>query len=130
MTVVFEVWSPSNDADERMDKLDFYDRHGVEECYFYDPQKNRLMIFLRGREALRRIYKPHGFVSPRLGIRFDTSGPELAIFSPDGRRFLTPIEAARQRARQDALTRKALAGQATPEEILELQRLVADTPSA
>jgi hypothetical protein len=31
----------------------------------------------------------NGFVSPRLGIRFDTSGAELVIARPDGERFLT-----------------------------------------
>jgi len=124
MTVVFEIWSPSNDADERMDKRDFYDDHGVEEYYAYDPQKNTLMIFLRGSETLRRIYKVEGFVSPRLGIRFDMSGPEMAVIGPDGRRFQTLAQAADERETLTALTRKVLAGQATPEEALELQRLL------
>jgi Uma2 family endonuclease len=128
MTVVFEILSPANTPLEMADKLAFYDEHGVEEYYLYDPETNRLMIYLRGREALRRIFKPHGFTSPRLGIRFDLSGPELAVFGPDGRRFLTPEESAAERERVYALTRKALAGQASPDELLELQRLTAQSP--
>ncbi len=135
MTVVFEILSPANTALEMADKLAFYDEHGVEEYYLFDPESGRLIIYTRGRETLRRIPKPHGFTSPRLGIRFDLSGGELAVFGPDGRRFLGPAEAAEERDalqqradRLAALTRKALAGQATPEEMLELQRLVAETP--
>jgi Uma2 family endonuclease len=143
MTVVFEIWSPGNDPDERMDKRDFYDLYGVEEYYAYDPNKNSLMIFLRGRETLRRIYKTQGFVSPRLGIRFDTSGPELAVFGPDGRRYLSPSEAADERdelirqadderrraGRLAALLPGAVAGRLSPEEAKELEALLAG-PSA
>ena len=37
-----------------------------------------------------------GWISPLLGIRFDMSGPELVIYGPDGRRFLTYQELAQQ----------------------------------
>jgi len=133
MSVAFEILSPGNTALEMADKLAFYDEHGVEEYYLFDPESNRLMVYLRGREALRRIFKPHGFTSPRLGIRFDLSGPELAVFGPDGRRFAGPGEAAEEREalqgrveRLAALTRKAIAGQATPEEMLELRGLIGE----
>jgi Uma2 family endonuclease len=150
VTVAFEILSPSNDPFEMADKLAFYDQHGVEEYYLYDPQKNRLAVYLRGRETLVRRLKVNGFVSPRLGIRFDLSGPEMAVFYPDGRRFLTfeDLEAERQReqqgrlkaeqraenaeqraARLAALSSKLLQGQATSEERQELQRLL-DPPPA
>jgi hypothetical protein len=32
------------------------------------------------------------WVSPRLNIRFDLTGPKLVIYRPDGQRFLSPIE--------------------------------------
>src|SRR5438477_653580 len=76
-------------------------------------------------------------ISPRLGIRFDVSGEELVVSRPDGQRFLTfpELEAARRRAEQRAeqaewraarlaeLSRKARRGQATAEELQELDRL-------
>jgi Uma2 family endonuclease len=152
LTVTFEVLSPSNDQFEMADKVAFYDEHGVEECYLYDPDSNRLAAYLRGGEALRRVWKVDGLVSPRLGIRFDLSGPEMAVFYPDGRRFLTfeALEAEREGAERRAegaerraegaerraegaerraerlaeLTRRALAQQATPEELQELHQLL------
>ena len=35
--VVFEVWSPSNNTPEMVRKLLFYDQHGAEEYYEYNP---------------------------------------------------------------------------------------------
>ena len=73
MTVVFEVLSPGNDPMEMADKHAFYDEYGVEEYYVYDPDRNTLRAYLRGKAALRREWKVDGFVSPRLGIRFDAA---------------------------------------------------------
>jgi hypothetical protein len=130
LTVVFEIRSPGNTADEMEEKLDFYDDYGVEEYYVYNPDTNRLQGFIRQGVAFRRVRPIHGHVSPRLGIRFDLSGPELVIFSPDGTRFVSFEEerAARERAERRAarlaeLGRKARKGQATPEEMQELERL-------
>ncbi len=145
LTVVFEVLSPGNTLWEMADKLAFYDEYGVEEYYVYDPDNNCLAVYLRGREALRRVHKTDGFVSPRLGIRFDLSGPEMVIYHPNGRRFLSfeELEAERReaadranRAEQRAekaeqraarlaeLSGKLLQGQATAEERQELHRLL------
>jgi Uma2 family endonuclease len=114
VTVAIEVLSPKNSVAEMADKLAFYDEYGVEEYYVYDPDTNQLLVYLRRGEALRRMRKVDGYVSPRLGIRFDLSGPELMVFRPDGRRFLTfeeldaervasqqRAERAEQRAEQD-----------------------------
>ena len=92
MTVVFEILSPSNSFEEGIDKIAFYEEHGAEELYFYNPDKNRLEVYLRQGEILRRQRPGHGFVSPRLGVRFDLSGPEMVVFRPDGRPFLTLAE--------------------------------------
>jgi hypothetical protein len=144
-----------------VDKFSFYDEHGAEEYYIYNPDKNSLSAYVRQGEALLRVRKLADFVSPRLGIRFDTSGPELTVRYPDGRPFLSFEEvdaerrAAEQRttqaerrageaaqqaqqanqraaqaeqrlARVAELTLKVLRQQATPEEIAELERLLAE----
>jgi Uma2 family endonuclease len=98
VTVVFEILSPGNTVPEMADKFAFYEDYGAEEYYIYDPDNNRLQIFLRRGEILGRVRKANGFISPRLGIRFDLSGPELAVFYPDGRRFLTFEELDAERA--------------------------------
>jgi Uma2 family endonuclease len=94
--VVFEILSPNNTRQEMDDKLAFYDRYGVEEYYLYDPDGVRWSGWRRVRGRLRAIRKMDGWVSPRLGIRFDLSGKEPVIYHPDGRRFLTFNELVRQ----------------------------------
>jgi Uma2 family endonuclease len=149
--VVFEVLTPTNTAFEMADKFAFYDEHGIEEYYVYDPEHNHLQAFFRKGEVFVRQRQVDGLVSPRLGIRFDLSGPEMEVFYRNGRRFLTfeEIAHARQEAEQRAekaeqraekaeqraekaeqraarlvaLSRKARQGQATPEELAELERL-------
>jgi Uma2 family endonuclease len=137
ITVAFEVLSPSNTVTEMDDKHAFYEEHGVEEYYLYDPDRNRLLAYVRRGDVLRRVRPVQGHASPRLGIRFDVSGNELAVYRPDGQRFLTfpELEAARQQAEQRAgqaeqraarlaeLSRKARRGQASAEELQELDRL-------
>jgi Uma2 family endonuclease len=144
MTVVFEILSPENSHRELVDKLAFYEEYGVEEYYEYDPDNNHLIIYVRQGEMLRRRRPVSGFVSPRLGIRFDLSGEELVVLRPDGRRFLTfeelEAERATERARRVAaeqrasrlaeLSRKVRRQQATPEELAELERLEEQPPSA
>jgi Uma2 family endonuclease len=90
--VVFEVLSPGNTEEEMERKLGFYDRYGVEEYYLYDPDEVRLSGWQRRDGSLQPIEVMDGWVSPRLGIRFDLSGPELVIYRPDGERFLTFLE--------------------------------------
>ena len=89
LTVVFEVRSPSNTDQEMADKRAFYNRHGVEEYYLYDPHQNQFDCFLRRGTSLRRQRRRRSVVSPRLGIRFDLSGDEMAVFYPDGQPFLS-----------------------------------------
>jgi len=92
--VVFEVQSPLNGFKEMLEKLEFYDTYGVEEYYMYnpDPEYNDLAGFQRLGERLRSIDEMNGWVSPRLGIRFDTSGEALRIFCPDNEPFRTHQE--------------------------------------
>lgn len=92
--VVFEVLSPSNSAKELRDKRDFYETYGVEEYYLYDPERNRLEVWLRQGERLQPVSHLNGWVSPRLGIRFALSRDRLEVFHPDGSPFRSPLEMA------------------------------------
>lgn len=94
--VVFEVLSPGNTYQEMRRKLKFYDRYGVEEYYVYDPDDNELTGFVRSADGLTALPEMRDWVSPRLGIRFAWTSEELAIYDPNGQRFLTTIELAEQ----------------------------------
>jgi Uma2 family endonuclease len=94
--VVFEVLSPGNRPAEMTRKFQFYERYGVEEYYLYDPDNGELTGWRRVGGALDEIPKTNGWVSPRLGIRFEVADG-LQIFGPDGRSFVTYVELARQR---------------------------------
>ncbi|NWJ97858.1 MAG: Uma2 family endonuclease, partial [Chloroflexi bacterium] len=100
--VVFEILSPSNDEDEMKRKLVFYETHGVEEYYLYDPDSFRLSGWIRTGLKLTQIVSMRGWVSPLLGIRFelDGFGGELGIYRPDGRRFTTYLGVVAQRRQQ------------------------------
>src|SRR5262249_51574210 len=65
LTVVFEVLSPGNTYPEMDNKQLFYEEYGVEEYYVYDPDENKLRIFLRKGEILVRERSVQSFVSPR-----------------------------------------------------------------
>jgi Uma2 family endonuclease len=105
--VVFEVLSPNNSGIEMAKKRKFYRRYGAEEYYVYDPNVNLLEGCVREGNRFVDVNEMNGFVSPRLGIRFDTSGPELAIHYPNGERFRTFVELGqwaateKQRAEQE-----------------------------
>ncbi len=89
--VVFEILSPSNNADEMDRKLEFYNTYGVEEYYIYSPDF-QLDGWLRENGNLRKLWEMDGFVSPLMGIKFATAQGELVIYRPDGQRFLSSIE--------------------------------------
>lgn len=94
--VVFEILSPSNTVKEMISKYKFYEYHGVEEYYLYDPDTSELSGWLRSHNDLIEIPQMSGWVSPRLGIRFELSDSELKIYRPDGQPFLTYLELAQQ----------------------------------
>jgi hypothetical protein len=74
-------------------KLAFYQQHGVEEYYIYDPGELVLEGWVRQGEGLLPIEPMSDWVSPRLGIRFAwQEGQELVLYRPDGQRFLTSVE--------------------------------------
>ncbi|MCS6865086.1 MAG: Uma2 family endonuclease [Gemmataceae bacterium] len=87
--VVFEILSPRNTRDEMANKLKFYQRYGVEEYYLIDPYKNTAMGWVRSNGEYVHVYPIDGYISPRLGIRFEESGGELKLYTPEGREFVT-----------------------------------------
>jgi Uma2 family endonuclease len=97
--VVFEVLSPGNRLAEMTAKFEFYDRYGVEEYYIYDPDRVDFTGWVRVAGRLQGISEIAGWVSPRLGIRFEL-GDELEIYTSTGDLFLSPVEIAKQSQRE------------------------------
>ncbi len=106
--VVFEVDSPGNRAGEMARKQRIYEALGVEEYYRYYPQENRLLGWVLRDGRYEAIAAMDGWVSPRLGVRFE-HGEQLRLYGPDGQRFLTTQEreAARRAAEQRAASADA-----------------------
>ena len=68
--VVFEVLSPGNRPRDLVRKFKFYDKHGVDEYYRYDPDNGALKGWLRGAcgpRGNRRDERPH---QPTAGYSF------------------------------------------------------------
>jgi Uma2 family endonuclease len=112
--VVFEVWSVSNKPSDIADKLAFYQTHGAEEFYGYDPRSNRLDIWLRQRDASgaeKLVSQPHvgGWTSPRLGVRFAVTADTLELYFPSGEPFLTTLELDRRKIEETARAEQAVA---------------------
>ena len=84
-----------------------------------------------------QVHDIKNFESPKLGIRFEMTKPEMTVYGPDGLRFVTlgeqkqiavdanqrAVDANQRAARLAELGRKARRGQATPDEVAELERL-------
>ena len=63
----------------------------MEEYYLYDPEKVDFAGWQIMDGKLTIIEEIQGWVSPRLGVRFEMA-EELQIFTPTGERFLTFVE--------------------------------------
>ncbi len=94
--VVFEILSPGNRLAEMAAKFDFYNNYGVEEYYIYDPDRVDFTGWLRQSGALQGIGNIDGWVSPRLGVRFEL-GDELEIHIPGNGMFLSVLEINQQK---------------------------------
>ncbi len=120
--VVFEVLSPGNRPAEMAKKLLFYEAHGVQEYYVYDPENVTLAGNVRDSSGFfLRVPRMSGHISPLLGIRFELA-EELVVYRPDGTRFLTYVELVEQseeqqlevtRERQSAERERQTAAKAT-----------------
>ncbi|CAK0756681.1 Uma2 family endonuclease [Gammaproteobacteria bacterium] len=130
--VVFEVLSPGNRATEMAQKFDFYQRHGVEEYYIYDPDRCLLEGWLRQAGRLTGIPDMKGWMSPRLGIRFGLEDTDLAVWRPDGRRLETFIEVGKrsERSEQRAEVETRRAREAEQQAKAERQRAEAEAQRA
>ena len=102
--VTFEIASPSNTRQElEQKKLEFYNTYGVEEYYLYDPDRLHLKGWIRRGEQLQPIVSMLGWVSPRLGIRFEMIDNDLKLFKPNGEVFATYRELTERARRAEAL---------------------------
>jgi Uma2 family endonuclease len=90
--VVFEIISPGNRGKELKRKFKFFQKHGVEEYYAYDPDEETLEGWLRKDRKLAQISDMQGWVSPRLNVRFELHDGALVLFGPDGERFASYLE--------------------------------------
>lgn len=129
--VVFEILSPSNTDAEMEDKLRFYQLHGVEEYYLYDPDRIELKGWIRQGNILAPISQINGWTSPRLGIEFRLER-ELVIYRSDGTPFLSSIElnqrAERARSRAAELERSLEAERQRSQQLEEYLRSIGIDP--
>jgi Uma2 family endonuclease len=102
--VVFEILSPGNRLAEMAKKFRFYEQHGVEEYYIYDPDRIDLNGWLRSNETLEVIESVDNWVSPRLGIQFVVQTDTLILYHPNGDAFQSyqQLNDLRREAQQQA----------------------------
>ena len=83
--VVFEI--KSNTLRHIAEKRQWYDQHGVEEYYDYDPERGTFTAWARSPQSgrLEQVAPSSGFKSPRLNLTFVLNGQALEIVGPDGR---------------------------------------------
>ncbi len=101
--VAFEIWSEDS-IGLLTKRFQFCDRYGVEEYYFYNPQTLELGGWLRIEGEFEPIEQMNGWVSPRLGVRFQISETEFQMFGPTGEAFLSfgELDQLRQEAQARA----------------------------
>jgi Uma2 family endonuclease len=95
--VTFEILSPNNTKTEMKRKFRFYQKYGVEEYYVYDPDTHDLQGWRRLGRRLVPIPQMIGWISPRLGIRFEMGDDGLLLLGPNGEPFVEFVEVMRQR---------------------------------
>ncbi len=105
--IAFEILSPSNFAPEMEEKRVFYETHGVEEYYSYDPDRFRLKGWIRQNDRLVAIPEMEGWISPRMQIRFELNQGELELYRPDGQKFLTSVELEAEKQQAQERVRQA-----------------------
>ncbi len=132
--VVFEILSPGNTGLEMMRKLQFYDYYGVEEYYLYDPDHGELAGWQRRADAFEEIAQMEGWISPRLGVRFNLAAGELVVTGPDGRRFEAFVELAQraeaERERAEAERERADAERERAERLAQRLRALGVDPAS
>lgn len=123
--VVFEILSPANTVMEMSRKQQFYERHGVEEYYLIDPERGEATGWVRFQNFLRQIDDLHGWLSPRLQIRFENADGDWQIFGPDGRPFTDYAQLAAER---DVLSAERGAAETRAQRLAERLRALGIDP--
>ncbi len=100
--VIFEILSPSNSRTEMLAKQVFYQKYGVLEMFFYDPESRDFWGYVRGDQdqdfmLITPLNLP--WTSPLLDIRFELFADDLAVFYPNGEPFQDPEEVMEERDR-------------------------------
>ena len=124
--VVFEIKSKSNTLAHIDQKRQWYDNHGVEEYYDYDPERGTFAAW--GRSAVTGRLEHlggAGFTSPRLGLTFLLNGIALELLGPDGRLLGDYVAAERS-----AEAERAAAGLARERAEVESQRAEVESQRA
>ncbi|MFN0092149.1 MAG: Uma2 family endonuclease [Acidimicrobiales bacterium] len=126
-SLVIELLSESNTAQEMFDKLAFYDEHGASEHLVFDTVRGGLWVWERRGDHLVHVIVPDAWVSPSTGVSFRADGLELIAIDPLGRRFEPPEDAlARAEVEAEALRSRADAEAARAEaEAARADRLAA-----
>ncbi|MBX7212131.1 MAG: Uma2 family endonuclease [Verrucomicrobiaceae bacterium] len=108
--VVIEILSPGNKPMEMIEKHRFYERHGVEEYYLYDPDPGdeSLAGYLRSGEHLMLLPDMQGWISPRTGVKLELSDGRLVCTRHDGKVF-EPYLDVMVRAQDEAARAERLA---------------------
>lgn len=96
VALVVEVLSPSNTWAEMVRKRQFYDRHGADEYWAFDPDHGALEVWVRQGDALVELPVPEeGIVSPATGVTVRLIDGMLAVFDAGSdRRWLFPLDEA------------------------------------
>jgi len=108
--VVFEILSPGNRPKEMQEKLEFYERFGVEEYYLINPtgKKKYLKGWRRVGNKLIDIVPMNNWISPRLKIRFEFQNNETKLYHADGSPFESYVEIDQKRRLAQEQIKKAL----------------------
>ena len=120
--VAFEILSPGNRLTPMLQKMRFYEQYGVEEYYLYNPDNVDLTIWERREQRLELIEQVNGWVSPRMGIRFQLSETVLQIFGPDGAPFVSFVELAQLREQAESRAEQERQRAEQAEALLEQER--------
>ena len=112
---VIEVLSPTNTAAEMLDKLAFYERHGVGEYVLIDPFQEQIRAWVRRGGVLVTELVTGPWTSPFCSVTFSYD-EGLNVFGPDRRRWLPP-EQELLRANTEAERARAEAERANTEAV-------------
>jgi hypothetical protein len=88
----------------------------------YNPEQVDLTIWQRRGQELEAVESADGWVSPRLGVRFQLSETALQIFAPDGAPFVSFVELAQLRSQAESRAEQERQRAEQAEALLERER--------